>query len=63
MCVLSVIVDNVTYFHLLNEVGEHDNSTHIVVPHKPPEVTHCVWQRALCGYVLITAIVTLKDSR
>ena len=56
---LSVIVDIVTYLHLLNKVGEHDNSAHIVVPHKPPKVTHCVWQRALGGYVLVTAIVAL----
>lgn len=51
----------VTYFHLLNKVGEHDNSAHIVVPDEPPEVSHCVWQGALCSYILITPIVALYN--
>ena len=47
------------YFHLFNEVGEHDDGTHVVVPCKSPEVDDSIWQRALCSYVLVITIVAL----
>ena len=31
-----------------------------MIPHKPPEVSHCVGQWALGGYVLIAVIAALE---
>ena len=50
---------NYTHFHLLSEVGEHDDGEHIVVPDKSPEVAHSVRQSPLGGNVLIVPIVPL----
>ena len=54
-------IDPCTCLHLLNEVGEHDNGVCIAVPHKPPEVSHCVRQWALGSYVLVAVIVALES--
>lgn len=47
------------HFHLLHQVGEHDDRGNVVVPDEPPEVTHCVGEGALASYVLLLTVITL----
>ena len=47
------------HFHLLHQVGEHDNRGNFVVPDESPEVTDRVWEGALGGYVLLLTVIAL----
>ena len=47
------------HFHFLHDVSQHHHRGDVVVPDEPPEVSHSVWQRALCRYVLLLSVVAL----
>lgn len=46
---------------LLHQVGEHDDGGHIVVPHHPPEISHCVRHWTLCGDVFLPSAEPLHE--
>ena len=53
VCVTVWLYDYVAYFPSLHQGGGHDNDTDVLLPHHPPEVRHCVRDRALSGNVHI----------
>ena len=47
------------HFHLLHQVGEHDDRGNVIVPDQSPKVTHCVGEGSLGSYVLLLTVIPL----
>ena len=54
------VLQSVAYPSPLHQLGEHDDSVCVLLPHHPPEVVKGGRQWALCGYVRSAHAVALQ---
>ena len=60
---VSLLEGIMSYPSFLGEVGEHDNTTRVLLPNHPPEIMDCAGKWALSCNVYHSLLVALNRER